>query len=168
MKYLKNGLKNYYSIKYYFFLIIFLEIFYYSFASILTGNYPYIKRLLNGNYIILSDSNISFADGELETQFNVIDLNNIYGDISNNAIMRIASTTVSQFKEDDDGYIIAILNQELFFFSSSGIHQTNTTISFIDPYNICSIIPNKKIDNNYYFTVINAQCSPGSDNNCIN
>jgi hypothetical protein len=163
MKYFKNIMKNYYSIKYYFFLILLLDIFSFSLTSILIGEYPYIKRLLNGNYIILSDTSISFTDGALQTQFNIIHLNNIYGGPNNEN--KIASTTVSQFKESDDGYIIAILNQELFIFSSSGIYQVNTTISSIDPTNVCSIIPNKKDNNNYYFTVINTQCI-NNDNNC--
>ena len=170
MKYPNNIVKSHYSIKYCLFLIIVLNFLSYSLNNIVTGSFPYIKRLLNGNYIILSNTNISFADGALQTQFNVIHLDNIYWDENNNAaIVYIASTTVSQFKERDDGYIIAILNQEIFIFSSSGIRQTNTTISFIDPTNICSIIPNYKNGNNYYFTVINAQCQRlGTDTNCYN
>ena len=142
----------------------YIKFFFFSSNSISTGKYPYIKKLLNGNYILLSHTNISFADETLQSQFNIIPLNNIYGEDSN-SIKNIASTTVSQFKEIYEGYIIAILNQELFIFSSSGIHQVNITIPFIDPTNTCSVIPNKNSGNNYYFTIIYAQCSDG-ENNC--
>ena len=98
MKFLRNIVKNHYSQKCIDIIIIILNFYYFSSNSISTGKYPYIKKLLNGNYILLSHSNIFFADETLQSQFNIIPLNNIYGEDSN-SIKNIASTTVSQLKK---------------------------------------------------------------------
>ena len=165
MKYLKNIVKNHCSIKYIYIIIIFFNFIYFSLNSISIGKYPYIKRLINGNYIILSNTKIAFTDSTLQTEINSIALDNIYGDKTDN----IGSTTVSQFKENDGGYIIAILNQTLFIFSKTGIHQANTTISFINPINTCSVIPKNQLENNfYYFTIIYTYCESTGENDCKN
>ena len=149
MKYQTNLFNN--SILYIFILVIFFNSFHNSVSTIYTGNYPLIKRLLNGNYIILSDTNITFTDGAIETELNTYNFGyNIY----NNNPNLIASTLVSQFKSKDSGYIIAILNQKLFIFSSDGVYQTETTISLINAKFPCSVIPNSHTGNNYYFTLI--------------
>ena len=128
----QNGLFNKnVSILYIFLLLIFFNCFYISINVIYTGEYPYIKRLLNGNYIVLSDTNITFTDGTLETQLNFYNFDNhIYGD--DNKETKVGSTIVSQFKFEDNEYIIAILNQQLFIFSSNGIYQNNINVSFIN------------------------------------
>ena len=41
---------------------IFLSTFYFSFSAIVTGKYPYTKRLNSGDYIIISSKNIIFTD----------------------------------------------------------------------------------------------------------
>ncbi|MBQ6284763.1 MAG: hypothetical protein IJK67_00425, partial [Bacilli bacterium] len=80
-----------------------------------------------------------------------------------NSMDDIGSTTVSQFKATNNGYILAIVSQELFIFSSDGIHQVNTSIAFINKKYPCLIIPIKNIDNSYYFTLIYAYSSDNQE-----
>ena len=46
----------------------------YNSFAIITGKYPYIKRINNGNYVIVSKTNITFADSTLSTVINSINL----------------------------------------------------------------------------------------------
>ena len=80
MKYLKNIIKNKNPTKYIYMIIILLNLIYFSLNTISVGQYPYIKRLINGNYIVISDTKIVFADPTFQTEINSITLDNIYGD----------------------------------------------------------------------------------------
>ena len=134
--------------------------FHYSLSSIETGNYPYLKRLNNGNYIILSSTKIIFADSTLTTSINEY---NFGRDIYNSNEGNIGSTTVTQFNSTNDGYIIAVLNQELFIFSSNGAYMKNISIPFIFAKYTISVIPNHHSGNDYYFTLIYATTESGAE-----
>ena len=136
-------------IKYNFLLLILLTIFHFAINAISIGEFPYVKRLLNGNYIILSSGKICFADNTLQVEYKSYDI-----DTDGYQEDNITSSSVSQFKESDDGYIIAILFQTIFIFSPSGNHKCNTTKTFIIPKFATPIIPYKKSANNHYFTII--------------
>ena len=138
-----------------FFLIIFLLLILFnvincSLCIIDTGKYSYIKRIKNGNYIILSSTKIIFADSTLSSEIKVKNFDNeIYSSEE-----EIGSTSVAQFNLEDNGYILAILNNKLFIFSSDGDYLSETEISFINPRYLCPIIPISHSGNNYYFTLI--------------
>ena len=96
-------------------LLFFLNLINYSFQVIETGAVPYIKRLYNGNYIILSSTKIIFADSTLSTiikekafGYEIFSLSNLQNEVG--------STTAVQFNLEDGGYIIAILKKNIYFY----------------------------------------------------
>ena len=153
MKYIRNKCNNYDLIQFIFLSILFLNSFYYSISSIATGQYPYIKRLNNGNYMILSATKIIYADASLETELKTITFSkNIYGGPDD-----IGSTTIAQFKAEDNGYIIAILNKKIFIFSSKsskGDYLSETIDENIYAKYPCSVIPLSHSGNFYFFCLI--------------
>ena len=147
-----------------FLLIIFLSNFYDSVNIIYTGKYPLSKRLNNGNYIVISASNITIVN----SNFNgIISTPKIYNPVIYENYLEIGSTSVSQFIE---GYqiIISIIKKSLIIFSKEGeILKEEESLDFIDPRYSYSIIPNENIGDIYYFTIIYASDNSGfSENNC--
>ena len=155
---MKNVNKIYYENHFIFLLIFFLNI-HYSFSTIQTGKYPYSKKLNNGNYIVLSSSNILFVDSTFST---VVDSKS-FTDIGLSE-EKVGSTTVSQFESDDNGYIIAILYKNIYIFTSNGMYLYDEELSYISGKASCSIIPNNRDETHYYFTIIYTVDSSG--NNC--
>ena len=100
-------------------LLFFLNLINYSFQVIETGAVPYIKRLYNGNYIILSSTKIIFADSTLSTiikekafGYEIFSLSNLQNEVG--------STTAVQFNLEDGGYIIALLKKKYIFLQMMG------------------------------------------------
>ena len=63
------------NIKYFylsFYLIICFIILFYSIFSLTVGEYPYIKKLNNGRYIVMSSIGITFLDRYLINESNTI------------------------------------------------------------------------------------------------
>ena len=150
MKYIRNKYNNYNSFQFIFLFILFLNLLYFSISSITTGEYPYIKRLNNRNYMILSATKIIYADASLETELKTITFSeNIYGGPDD-----IGSTTIAQFKAEDNGYIIAILNKKIFIFSSKGDYLSETIDENIYAKYPCSVIPLSHSGNYYFFCLI--------------
>ena len=146
----------------FFLLFIISNILNNSFSVIDTGQYPYISRLKNGNYIILSSYKIIFADPTLTTELNVKYFTSLFYslDYSN-------SLAVAQYKIIDNGYIIALVYNKIFIFSSDGEFYSELEDSNIDSKTTCSIIPKNHIDNNYYFVIILANANGGSMANSL-
>ena len=158
MTYKKYILKS----QYIFLVMLFLRCFYSSLLNIQTGFYPYIKRLINGNYIVLSSTNITFVDNTFSNVINYLNFDeNMYQSQES-----IGSTIVAQFKEEENGYIIAIIKNELYIFSKDGVFLQITSLSnyIKDSQYPCSLITTENIDNDYYFTLIYG--SDSGNNNC--
>ena len=162
---MKNVNKIYYENHFIFLLIFFLNI-HYSFSTIQTGKYPYIKKLNNGNYIVLSSSNILFVDSTFSTVLN----SKIFNSDINYNQDTVGSTTVSQFESNDNGYIIAILYKNIYIFTANGTYLYDKELSFISGKVSCSIITNDINGNYYNFTIIYSVSSSGEicDNSCQN
>ena len=65
------------------------------------------------------------------------------------------STTIAQFPNEDNGYIISIIKTDLYIFDKNGNYQEMArNLSFITTTKIHSIITFSKQDNNYYFYII--------------
>ena len=103
MKIIKNTVKTNYSFQM-IIIILFLKSIYYSFSSISIGKFPYVKRLNNGDYIIISSINIVFTDNTLTEQKKTYTFDSeIYWNLD-----ELTSTTIVQFTPNDNGYILAI------------------------------------------------------------
>ena len=86
----------------FYFFFLFSGFLYYSYISISIGNFPQLKKLNNGNYIVISSAGIYFLDSTLTIKFNNIDFDEpIYTDDSS-----ILSTTINQFSSEERNYII--------------------------------------------------------------
>ena len=146
-------------------LFIFLKRFNISCSIIQTGKYPYVKRLNNGNYIILSGNNITFVDDSFTQIINTLNFDsNIFS-----ATEDIESSIVSQFKAKDNGYVIAVLFTTLYIFSSNGEYIKDISLSsYINGKYSCSVVPNSHSGNNYVLTFIYALSDSSIADSCNN
>ena len=141
------------------FLIIFIILNFsiYHSSGITIGDYPYTKRLNNGNYLIASSTNIGIVDSTLNNEINNINIS----PQAYNSRDDTYSTIAEQFLPKDDEYIVAILKQNIYIFSKQGILLKNQYISIINQNLVYSIIPYDHSENEYYFVII----FPGKTNN---
>ena len=133
----------------FFLLFIFSNMLNNSFSVLETGSFPYISRLNNGNYIILSSNKIIFADPTLNTELSSKNIGFLFYDLT-----KANSMNMAQFKSTDNGYIIALVYNTIFIFSSNGEYCSQLEDSDINPDISCSIIPKNHLDDKYYFVVI--------------
>ena len=146
MKYQKN------KFKYNFFLRIILLLIFIdnSSSSVITGKYPFTKRLNNGNYVIVSSRNITFVDPAFSIAYNSL---NFESEILSNDDW-LGSTLVSQFSASHGGYVVVILVKTLYIFSSIGEYLNEVNITLNSPKFFCHIITHANNGNNYYMTLI--------------
>lgn len=134
--------------------LFFLNFLYFSSSVIITGKYPIIKRLNNGNYVIASITNITFEDSTLST---IIKTRDIVFNITQQD--EIGSSTVAQFPAEHNGYVLVIIYKTLYFFSSTGEYISEKLTSIEKQKFPSFIIPNGSSGNDYKFAVI--YCSDG-------
>ena len=151
-------------IKLSFYILIFSSILFYSINSLTIGDFPYVKKLNNGRYIVISSRGIAFLDKNLinESHNITFDTEIIYNEIS------FLSTCIEQFpKEDDendeyDEYIIVFFRTNIYkyiyiFSSNETLISKTENISLNDDFNFYqyySIIPYGHSVNEYYFSLI--------------
>ena len=157
---------------YFFIFILFLKNCYDSLATIETGVYPYIKRLNDGSYIMISSSGISFIDETFTNQTIAQSLrDNNNQDLVYSNRQNIASTFAVQYSHQKNGYIVAIVEQLIYIFSpngalSAGGSSFSTYIK--NPAYACSVILDNNVNSDYYFTIIITLDSGGSYcENCL-
>ena len=138
----------------YSFFLLYLFLFFSGFLnctinSISIGKNPFLKKLKNGDYILISSKGIIFLDETLSEELNNINFG------SDNDENLYFSTNVEEFYEEHNEYIIALYKNNLYVFSSDKTLLNKTeNIGFINPYNCHSIIPYDYIDNELYFAII--------------
>ena len=152
----ENFMLNIHFLKNFIIYIFFLNFFYFSSSIILTGKYPIAKRLNNGNYVVASITNITFADSTLSY---AIKNRNLDFQISDQD--EIGSSTISQFPAEDKGYVLVILFQTLYIFSSTGDYLSEKNTSIVKLKFPSFIIPNGSSGSNYIFTIV--YCSGNND-----
>ena len=117
----------------------------------ITGKYPYVKRLNNGNYIIVSSTNITFTDPTLKKALKNFNFQSEqYENIDH------ITTVVTQFPAEDNGLILVIVLDILYIFSSTGnyLNSIKTTIEYTNTPSF--IITNGHLNNIYNFTLIHS------------
>ena len=115
--------------------------------SILIGQYPYIKKLNNNKYILISSKGITFLDNTLTSSSNDMTfVDELYSDLED-----AYSTTAVQFSEEEGNLIFVILKDMLYVFSPDETLLTQTTFNYEDDYYQMPfyLYPYKKIDNTY-------------------
>ena len=75
----------------------------------------------------------------------------------------LGSTTISQFPAEDSGFILVILNKDLFVFSSNGEHLVNQTTSISKAKFPSYIVTNGHSGLNFYFTLIYCYIYPSNE-----
>ena len=143
------------------YLLFFINLINNSFEVIETGASPCVKRLYNGNYIILSSSKIIFADSTLST---IIKEKEFGYEIYSLSSMQdeVGSTTAVQFNLEDGGYIIALMKKKIFIFTADGECIIEYDLNVIYPKFPYPIIPINSDGNYHYFTIAYAD-SGGSE-----
>ena len=149
----------------FFLFILFLHNCYDSLSTIETGFYPYVKRLNDGSYIIISSTRISFVD---ETFTEIIKDNPFSGSKYSNR-QTISSTIVAQYSHRNNDYVVAIVEKAIYIFSFDGnilAGGSDYTDVIKDTQYPCSLILDNNVENNnYYFTVI---ITLNGGNSCAN
>ena len=108
--------------------------------------YPFVKRLNDGKYLKVLSNKIEIFDSTFETVVQTINTG-----IEINSLYEGYSTTVEQFEDGEDGYIIAIIKRNLLFIDKNNFNIIiNEFYSFLDETMIYSIIPHKKTDHDRY------------------
>ena len=131
--------------------IVLLILFSVYSSTVITGKYPYTKRLNNGNYVIASSRNITFTDSSISTSLNSL---NFDSDIIKSNDNELGSTTIAQFPVEQNGYVLVILNKTLFVFSSTGEHLVDQTTTIKKAKFPAYLITNGNSGSNFYFTLI--------------
>ena len=130
-------------------------------CNILNGKYPYLKKLNNNRYILISDNGITFLDQTLTISSNSIEFENkayTTREIGEQSDI-ITSTRAAQFSNEYNNLIIAMVVDKLYIFDSNETLLNNIT-TFPDFFNNMYwgkpyyFIPYKYIDNNYIIYIL--------------
>ena len=103
-------------------------------CNILNGKYPYLKKLNNNRYILISDNGITFLDQTLTISSNSIEFENkAYTTFEGTyETESVASTRAAQFSNEYNNLIIAMVVDKLYIFDSNETLLNNITTSFPD------------------------------------
>ena len=142
-------------------ILVILNFYSYSYATITIGNFPTCERLNHEHYLIISAKNILIADSTFTSIMYIADFEyDIYS-----AISHAYSTTIAQFPKEYNGYIISIIKTDLYVFDKNGNIQNKVeNVNFLVEDKIYSIIPFWKSDNYYYFYIIYGNPPDGESN----
>ena len=120
------------NIQLFFFLIFIIFNILTTYNCILIRKSPYLKKLNNNRYILISNKGITFLDPTLTIESNsIIFEKDAYtdpeGELTDEMFL-IYSTTAVQFSEEDNNLILSIVNADLYIFDSNEILLKKQTI----------------------------------------
>ena len=115
--------------------------------SISLGQYPIVKKLNNGKYILISSIGIGFLDETLTEESKIISFDDE---------IETRETIIEQFSSEDGGYIIVFLKNDLYFFSENeNLIKKVENITFDhNNENYYSIVPYGHLLDDFYFALI--------------
>ena len=140
--------------KLYFLSNIFLTLFIYEYNQeqkiILSSLYPSALTLLNQNIVIVSSDGIHFFSQNLVEDISkkIIFQNPI------NSIARSEKVELKQFSTEDEGYIMILVDDTIYFFESDGTNIKIFDLSNSINGNYYCLIPFKKENNNLYYIIL--------------
>ena len=116
------------------------------------SSYPYIKTLLNGNNVLVDSLGIHFMNSDLSNEY---ETKKILFDTPIESTTDYSKTVISQFSSVDDGYIMILLKNKIYFFQNDG------TSLITNPFDLSGIInsdyyhliPYKKVGNDLYYII---------------
>ena len=139
------------AIFYFLFNIFIFFIFKINISSENLSDLPILYRLNNGNYIVLTISGIYLYDKNLIS-------NKIISSFDSNITMNFSQdkieTYFSQFLNEDDGYIIILINDKIYFLSKYAEILTEYTLDFFDKTIEYSIITYSHLNDEYFFVIL--------------
>ena len=71
-----------------------------------------------------------------------------------NSHQECAPTNMVQFLSEDNGYIICLIKNNIYYISKEGKYLTELSIDYMETGNSYPIIPYGHSDNEYYFFII--------------
>ena len=145
-------------------------------CNILNGKFPYLKKLNNDRYILISDNGITFLDQTLTISSNSIEFENKAYTTKTGSEQTdiVISTRAAQFSNEYNNLIIAMVVDKLYIFDSNETLLNNITTSFPDFFKDINwkqpyyFIPYKYIDNNYIIYVLTVDVNISSTHYCLN
>ena len=134
-------------LKYYlFFYIILLFSLFKKYRFLPKFSYPFSINLLNGNVFILHKDGFVVYDSSLKYEIKNKTINNL---INEDILSKIE---ISSFSPIDDGYIICLINNKIFFFDWEGNYLSQSEESQLDG-NCYTLIPIKKKNSEYFYMI---------------
>ena len=141
------------NIKIYFSIFIFC-FYFIEYLELKTDfDYHRIKRLNNGNYLIMSTQGIYIYNEEFNSKIDLTIFSSRLLESHNNLI----SAVIEQFSIENNGYIICLIKNETFFLSRKGVLLRNKTLDYIIYNSNYNIIPIRQSGNQYYYVIINIE-----------
>ena len=112
--------------------------------------FPSILTLFNQNIVIVRSDGIHFYTRELveDSTKTVFFEKNITDEIEGVKVEMV------QFPEEDDGYIMILVGENIFFFESDGSIINNTNLNDIINDDKYSLIPYKKEGNDLFYVIV--------------
>ena len=132
------------------FIFLFIELCGQEQDSFSQNEYPNTLTLLNGNIIMVSKIGIHFFDSTFTTED---DSKKIIFEKQITTSSDYSKTAMAQFPEEDDGYIIILALDIIYFFNRDGTNLFSKNISDYIYSDYYDLIPYKKVDNNLHYII---------------
>ena len=116
------------------------------------SSYPYIKTLLNGNNVLVDSLGIHFMNSDLSNEY---ETKKILFDTPIESTTDYSKTVISQFSSVDDGYIMILLKNKIYFFQNDGTSLITNPFDLSEIINsdYYNLIPYKKVGNDLYYII---------------
>ena len=108
------------------------------------------KRLNNGNYLVMTTQGIYLYKENFSTKIGLIIFESRL--IESNSGMY--TSDIEQFSTEDNGYIICLIKNEIYFLSKKGDLLSHITLDYIKEGNTYNIIPIGHSNNEFYYSII--------------
>ena len=124
-----------------------LLLFNISLEDLSSCNYPMIRRLVFGNYLLICSNKIYFYDSNLE---------NLISNISTPSCASSCNyyTSSAQFLVEDGEYVIVVQNAHIYIFNKNGIFLSSKSIDYFSNTKPNSLVPYGHSNKNYYYVII--------------
>ena len=116
-------------------------------------DYHRLKRLNNGNYLIMSTQGIYIYNEQFNSKINLT----LFKSRLVESHDELYSSDIEQFPTENNGYIICLIKNETFFLSKKGVLLQNKTLDYIQYFCSYNIIPIGQSGNGYYYAIISIE-----------
>ena len=117
------------------------------------SDFPILNRINNGYYIVLTNLGIYLYDENLNSNKIIKSFDfNITKNFEDKIVINF-----NQFLSEDNGYIIYLINNKIYFFSKSAEFLTEYNLEFFNKTNEYSIIGYNHLNDEYFFVIFSEE-----------